>query len=62
MSESCYDLEGTPSWNLQVDLERLRRIRAGITVNSPETRRLRGDLCQEIREIETELRTREDAS
>lgn len=55
MSDSCYDLEDTPTDVLNADLRYLKRVRDGMRVSDgPSARRFR-DITQDIRDLEAEL-------
>ena len=55
MSDSCYDLAGTPVDVLQAELINLRRIRGGMRVGDGPSARRFSDISQDIRDLEEEL-------
>lgn len=59
MSESCYDLAGTPTEDLQADLTSLRKTRGGMRVSDGPSARRYSDITQDIRDLEEELGRRE---
>ena len=58
MSDSCYDLAGTPIEVLRADLTRLRKVRGGMRVGDGPSARRFSDISEDIREIEDELAKR----
>lgn len=55
MSDSCYDLAGTPVEALRADLTRLRKVRGGMRVGDGPSARRFSDITQDIRDLEEEL-------
>ena len=55
MSDSCYDLAGTPIEALRADLTRLRKTRGGMRVSDGPSARRFSDITQDIRDLEAEL-------
>ena len=55
MSDSCYDLAGTPIEALRADLTRLRKTRGGMRVSDGPAARRFSDITQDIRDLEAEL-------
>lgn len=55
MSDSCYDLEDTPTDVLNADLRYLKRVRDGMRVSDGPSARRFSDITQDIRDLEAEL-------
>ena len=55
MSDSCYDLAGTPIEALRADLTRLRKTRGGMRVSDGPSARRFSDITQDIQDLEAEL-------